>query len=65
MLTCPVTLAPCSRPSCRSGSCYRAAAPALLICWECGGLEAQGVTHGLCIACMRAYHAQDLHEEAE
>jgi hypothetical protein len=55
MLICPVALVPCERPSCRGGSCHRAGVPALIICWECGGLEAEGVVHGRCVTCARAY----------
>lgn len=62
MLICPVTLSPCERPACAGGTCFRAATPAFLVCWACGSLEAEGVVHGLCIACVAVHHAQALHD---
>jgi hypothetical protein len=57
MPICPIALEPCARPACRAGGCLRAHAPALVVCWECGDLLAEGVAHGRCIACVRAVFA--------
>ncbi len=51
-MLCPVDLAACDRPECRSGVCERADDAALTICWSCGAVESEGVVAGICVACV-------------
>jgi len=53
-MLCPVDLATCRRAECQSGSCMRADAAVLAICWECGAVEDQGAVTGICAACITA-----------
>ena len=62
-MLCPVDLSPCRRPACQGGSCMRADAAVLAICWECGAVEDQGVIVGICTACIAAVAVPALESE--
>jgi len=51
-MLCPVDLAICDRPDCRSGVCERTNDATLAVCWVCGGVESEGVVAGICVACV-------------
>jgi len=53
-MLCPLDVSACRRPECQGGVCARADAAVLAICWECGSIEDQGVTNGICVACVAA-----------
>jgi len=40
MLICPVDLEACERAGCRGDSCELTGVSPLLLCWECGAVEA-------------------------
>ena len=62
-MLCPVDLATCPRPECQSGFCARADATVLAVCWECGAVDDQGITIGICAACVTAVEAPALETE--
>jgi hypothetical protein len=49
---CPVDLAACDRAYCCGGHCELAESRHLVVCWECGKLEENGIVHGICVECV-------------
>jgi hypothetical protein len=52
---CPIDLAICERAGCQRDVCELADAPPLLVCWECGAVEAETLAAGACMSCLRVY----------
>ena len=50
---CPIDLAMCERTDCRRDRCELAAAAPLLVCWDCGAVEAEASAAGTCVSCLR------------
>ena len=52
---CPIDLANCERAGCRRDVCELSGAVPLLVCWECGAVEAETHASGTCVKCLRIY----------
>ena len=52
---CPIDLAICERAGCQRDVCELADAAPLLVCWECGAIEAETQAAGACVSCLRIY----------
>jgi len=55
MLICPVDLEACERAGCRGDSCELTGVSPLLLCWECGAVEARQHGGEVCVACLHAF----------
>jgi len=51
MEACPLDLAACAMPECRSGICARTGEATLAACWECGFVHVGRLVVGACVRC--------------
>ena len=55
MRMCPIDLDVCERAGCGGGTCELAGVSPLLLCWECGAVEAHAHGEGFCSVCLHPY----------
>jgi len=55
MRMCPIDLDVCERPGCGGGTCELAGVSLLLLCWECGAVEAHAHGEEVCVVCLHTY----------
>jgi hypothetical protein len=55
MRMCPIDLDVCERAGCGGGTCELAGVSPLLLCWECGAVEAHAHGEEVCVVCLHTY----------
>jgi hypothetical protein len=54
-MMCPADLEACERAGCRGEVCELTGVSPLLLCWECGAVEARAHAAEICVVCQHAY----------